>query len=219
MASFKRNNTQANTVFSGKAFSGRYNRSRNSLLIVVTFTLINMILLLAKSSTYFLFSASIPYYLTFFGLLHTGKLPADYYYGWHSFEAHPTSFLVILIIISVILIALYALCWYLSKKQGHIWLIVALVLFGIDTVFLLGFIGFSVDSLFDIVFHIWIIVSLASGISSAVKLKKAPPAEEAPESNDDCIAEIQAPPSPPPFIKNEILKEAVNDIPEDDKND
>ena len=219
MALFKKDNSQASPITSENALLSRYNRSRNNLLLVVAFTLINIVLLLAKSSTYFLFSASIPYYLTFFGLLHTGKLPADYYYGWHNFEAYPTSFLVILVTISIVLTALYALCWFLSKRHGHIWLIIALVLFSIDTVFLLGFIGFSVDTLFDFAFHIWVIVSLSTGISAAVKSKKSPVSEETLESYNDGIPTTQAPPSPPPFVKNEVPQEPVNAITEDDKND
>ena len=42
--------------------------ARHSLLLVLIFTVVNLVLLLADGNTYFLFSASVPYYLTAFGM-------------------------------------------------------------------------------------------------------------------------------------------------------
>lgn len=53
------------------------------------------------------------------------------------------------------------------------WLIVALVLFALDTLMmLLG--GIGLDSIVDILFHGWVIISLSMGISAHFKLKKLP---------------------------------------------
>ena len=41
----------------------RYNGARSNILLVVAFTLVNSILLIAGSDSYFLFSAAVPYYI------------------------------------------------------------------------------------------------------------------------------------------------------------
>ncbi len=155
--------------------------SRNNLLVVVAFSLINTILLIAGGDSYFLFSASVPYYITFFGMLYTGKFPADYYVGVEDFVPLDNSFFIVAVVIAVIVIGLYALAWVLSKKR-YGWITFALVFFVIDTLALFGFGGFSVDMIIDYAFHAWVIISLASGIMAASKLKKLP--EEQPVATD-----------------------------------
>ena len=225
MALFKKPSVQGAPISPQQSLLQRYNGSRNNLLLVVAFTLVNMVLLIAGSSSYFLFSASIPYYLTFFGMLYTGKMPADYYYEWTDFEPAATSFLVIMIAISVILTAVYALCWFLSKKRGFGWLVFALISFVVDTIFMFVFVGFSADMIIDVVFHVWVIISLASGISAAVKLTKLPPEEPATdmqvgvptlEQQPDYTAISTEAASAPTEQVNELPTETVNDIPKED---
>ncbi len=154
----------------------RYKGSRNNILLVVAFTLVNTVLLIVGSDSYFLFSAAVPYYVTLFGMLYTGKMPAEYYVGIEDFVPWDSSFFIIAVVIAVVVVGLYALSWFLSKKR-HGWLVFALVFFIIDTLALFYFAGFSADMILDYVFHAWVIVSLASGISAASKLKKLPPEE------------------------------------------
>lgn len=154
----------------------RYNGSRNNILLVVAFSLINTVLLIAGSESYFLFSAAIPYYLTFFGMLYTGKLSADYYVDVEDFVPFDNSVFVVFVAIAVIVIGLYALSWFLSKKKTG-WLIFALVFFVIDTLAMFGLVGFSADTVIDVAFHAWVIISLSSGIMAVSKLKKLPPEE------------------------------------------
>lgn len=225
MALFRKSATQSASVTPKQALLQRYNGSRNNLLLIVAFTLINMILIIAGSSSYFLFSASIPYYLTFFGMLYTGKMPAEYYYEWTTFELSAPILLIIAIIIAIVITALYALCWYMSKKHGYGWLIFALVCFVIDTVFMFRFGGFSADIIIDIIFHAWVIISLASGISAAVKLAKLPPEEPAadmqadiPElkhQSDYTAVSTEAAPATTEQV-NELPAETINDIPKED---
>ena len=47
----------------------KYNGSRANLLLVIVFTAINMILMVAGSDTYFLFSAFVPYMMVVVGAL------------------------------------------------------------------------------------------------------------------------------------------------------
>ncbi len=167
--------------------TNKYNTSRNNILLVVVFTLINSVLLFTGSDSYFLFSASIPYYFTLFGLLYTGRMPADWYEGWEDFVPDPDTVLAVYLGIAIIAIVLYALCWLLSKKKGYGWLIVALVMFAIDTAGMFYLAGFSADMILDIVFHGWVLVSLVSGVITAKKLKKLPEEDPvvAPQYNYD----------------------------------
>lgn len=172
MALFNKKTVDTNLSERDK-LEARYKGSRNNILLVVAFTLVNTILLIVGSGSYFLFSASVPYYVTLFGMLYTGKMPADYYVGIEDFVPMDSSFFIVAVVIAVVVIGLYALSWFLSKKH-HGWLIFALVFFAIDTLALFYFGGFSADMILDYVFHAWVIVSLASGISAASKLKKLP---------------------------------------------
>ena len=160
------------TMTESQLLANKYNNSANNILLVVVFTLINSALLFTGSDSYFLFSAAIPYYFTLFGLLYTGRMPADWYEGWDDFVPDPDSVLVFYLGIAIIAVVLYALCWLLAKKKGYGWLVVALVMFVIDTAGMFYYTGFAADMILDIVFHGWVIVSLVSGISTAKKLKK-----------------------------------------------
>ena len=87
--------------------------------------------------------------------------------------------------IATIVLLIYLLCWYLAKKKKLCALIFALVLFVIDTVAMLWLSGFSVDSLFDIAIHIWVIAYLVIAMVTYFKIKKAP------EASCDELAEAQ----------------------------
>ena len=78
--------------------------TRNSLLLVLLFSAINLALLLVGSDTYFLFSASIPYYLTAFGMGMDLGLGAD---GIGTYT-------LITLGISVAVLLLYLVCWLQS---------------------------------------------------------------------------------------------------------
>ena len=154
--------------------------ARNSLLIVMIFTAVNLAMLLLDSGTYFLFSASVPYYLTAFGMGMDIGMGVS---GIGTFTAVGLG-------ISAVVLVLFLLCWLLSKKRPG-WLVVAVVAFILDTVALvlvcLAFDALT-DSIMDLVFHAWVVVSLAQGIAANGKLKKLP-AEEP-------VLDVQAPVGP-----------------------
>ena len=85
------------------------------------------------------------------------------------------SLFVASIVIAVLILAIYLLCWLFSKKGKVIWLKIALVLFGIDTVVLVLSAGLS--ALVDLGFHIWILYILYSGIKAHKALKDMPKEE------------------------------------------
>jgi hypothetical protein len=176
-----------------QALEQKVSSARANLLLVIIFTAINMILLVANAGSYFLFSASVPYLLTLFGLLLCGMLPAEYYAELEGFVPLDKSVFIIALALAILILGLYLLCWFLSKKNKVGWLIFALVLFSIDTLALFNYYGFAADSFFDIAFHIWIIVILALGIDAHYKLKKMPdePAPLTVENPDGEIMEAE----------------------------
>ena len=231
MALFKNKNANKAPLSPRGSLLQKYNNSRNNILLVVIFTLINMVMLIVGSSSYFLFSASIPYYLTLFGMLYTGRMPEEIYGSdWEGFQFYDTSYLAIMIAISVVLVVIYALCWIMGKKHGFGWLVFALISFVIDTIFMFVIVGVSADMILDVVFHAWVIISLGSGIAAALKLNKMPPEENEPAEYQGGIPEMPAPlesgapvenipqPVSVPAAEsgaNEIPQETVNHIPEE----
>lgn len=137
--------------------------ARHSLLLVVIFTVINLILLLCDGQTYFLFSASVPYYLTLFGMLMDAG-------------AGGSVFTVTALVIAAACLAAYLLCWLLSKKRIG-WYVVAMVLFILDTVMLLWMsvsLDILTDNVIDLLIHGWVLVELAQALRAHKKLKAMP---------------------------------------------
>ena len=173
---------QASAPLSERALlEQKYSSSRYNLLLVVIFTLINVIIALTDGDTYFLFSASIPYYIALFVAIWCGKMPAYYYEGSGITEADflPDSVLIVGAIIAIVILAIYLLFWIMSKKKVG-WLIASIVFFALDAIFMFAIFGISADMIIDAVFHVWVVISLAIGISAHYKLKKLPE-EPAPE--------------------------------------
>lgn len=131
--------------------------ARSSLAIVAAFTVVNLIMLILQTGRYFLFSASVPYYLTLFA----------YYID----DLSVGSFTITALVISAVILGAYLLCFLMFGKhigKGNGWLIAALVLFCLDSLGLL-YASFyleesPVSNLMDFFFHGWVIWELAVGI-------------------------------------------------------
>lgn len=147
-----------------------FKSGRSNLLLVLIFTVINLVMLLIGSENYWLFSAVIPYYLTLFGMVWDGAVIG--------------TLTITALVISAIILAAYLASWILSKKRSG-WLIVALVLFALDTLGMIGLMilmGFGVmDMLFDVIFHAWVIIGLVRACMAAKKLKEMPETAENPQ--------------------------------------
>lgn len=149
-----------------KIYTQKFNSARTNLLLVLVLTLVNIILLIAGSETFMLFSASIPYYAV--------CLPVV----WGEFELFVAG-----CILAAVLLVIYFLSWLLSKKRPG-WLVVALVMFILDTLALIGFylLAEEISGIMDVVIHIWVLYYLVNGIFAARKLKNMPmPLEETAE--------------------------------------
>ena len=178
MGLFKKNQNQEDQPISQRQrLEGNYSAARKNILLVLLFTTINLILVVAKSQTYFLFSAFIPYALATYGMFLCGKYPAEYYTEFGEFEPLGTPVLVIALVVCVVICVLYLLCWLFSDKKRVGWLIAALVMFATDSLLML-LNGIGLDSIMDVIFHAWVIISLSMGVSAHYKLKKLPPEEE-----------------------------------------
>lgn len=147
---------------------------RYSVLLILIFTTINLVFLLLDADRYFLFSASIPYFMTAFGIGLDSAIGGTTY----TFTA---------LAISAVILIVYLVCWFMGKKQTG-WLITALVLFSMDS---LGLIFFSftllenpLENIVDFLFHGWAIVELIQAVRCAGKLKKLA-AQDRPVYNGD----------------------------------
>ena len=149
--------------------------TRHNILLVLAFTIINIILRLAAANRYFLFSAYMPHFLVDLGMYYGGMYPTEYYGEYLSEIIFlGKGFFAVMLGIALIALILYALCWIFAKKHPKGWLIFALVLFSIDTAMMLLMAGISADQIVDYLFHGWVIVSLAKGLSAIKKLKELP---------------------------------------------
>ena len=175
MVSFKNNKTSERYTLENK-----YNTTRYNLLLVIGFTLVNIILLVTNSDRYFLFSAYIPYTVANFGMVMCGKYPLEYYGGGDLSEYNfmDQSAFVGFIAVAVVLASLYVLPFIFSKKLRPGWLLFTLVIFILDTLFMFIDAGIQTNMIIDYLFHIWVIVSLFIGVSAGYKLKKLPSEEE-----------------------------------------
>lgn len=188
MGFFTNKNQQEQQMSERQILETKFVNSRHNLLIVLIFTVVNILLLVTNSNSYFLFSAYIPYLAVDLGMYLCGKYPVEIYgedYGFAEFL--PNGFLVIMLVIAAVILAMYLLSWIFTKKGNKGWMVFALVFFAVDTAAMLLFNGISTDMIIDVVFHGWVVYSLASGVSAANKLEKLPeepevvPAEQVPE--------------------------------------
>ena len=160
-------------------YESKYNVARGNLLLVVILSLANIVLLAIDANFYFPFSISVPYFMITGARLLCGMYPEEFYVELAEITGEPvmTEFLpsavfTVVLVIGVIIIAVFSFCWLLSKKKVG-WMIAALVLFVLDTLYLLSN-GLMVEMLLDIVFHAWVLYSLISGIVAFYKMKSLP---------------------------------------------
>ena len=133
-----------------------YNTARANLLLVVLFTAVNLVLSLVNADMYFLFSATVPQFILALG---------------YAFESSVA--LTVCAVLAFLGAGVYLLCWALSKKHRG-WMIVALVLFSLDTLAALGMLLADTSMIIDVAIHGWVLFYLITGTSALVKMKKNP---------------------------------------------
>lgn len=209
------NNVNLDPRMERQALKNKYNSARVNLLMAVGFTVVNVLLLAFGGGSYFLFSMTVPYIISMFGLLLCGMMPDELYeeMGLEGMMFLDEGFFYITLAISVVILALYVVCWFFSKKKP-VWLKVALGLFIVDTVAMILYYGISADAIMDILFHGYVIWILISGINAEKKLRNMPEPEpvieaeftDVSESDDERVTPVLRPADP--MIKARVLLEA-----------
>lgn len=143
---------------------------RASLLILTVFTAINIALLMlpGEDTATFVFSAFFPPLCVATGRFLDSEL------AMHTFTA-------IGIAAALVILALYVVCYLLSKKRAA-FLTVALVLFSLDTLILLYVsvsAGFEFSALIELLFHAYVLFTMINAQICMAKLKQFPPEEVA----------------------------------------
>lgn len=141
----------------------KFSKSRNNLLAVVAFSVVNVILTLAGSGVSFLFSATFPMFS-----VEIGDLLAK--------QSGNKAYLTAAVIVAFIAIGFYFVC-FLFSKEHKTFILVALVLFGLDTLLLLWILSssaFDISALIDVAFHAWVLYYLIIGVKAWSDLKNLP---------------------------------------------
>ena len=165
-----------NSVFKSKSgtLEAKYNSSISNLLLLVIFSIVNIGLLLFNSGSYFLFSAFVPYLAVDYGMFLCGLYPEEFYYDVPDIVFLDKSFFYLMLAVAAAILLVYLLCWYLAKQKRKGALIFSFVFFIIDTAAMLLMTGISLETIVDVLFHIWVIAYLVIGLSTLKKMKKAP---------------------------------------------
>lgn len=175
-------------------YNAKYRNARLNLLLMIVMTVVNVVILCFGSDSYFVFSATIPYFIVMLGMIWTGRMPDEYYLDWENgVPFWDTSVLVVLIAIAAVIIAIYLLCFLFSSKNRVGWMITAAIFFGIDSLGMVTLVGISTDTVLDLLFHAWVLYYLIAGTVYGIKLKKLPEPTEPVEITAPEIPMVELP--------------------------
>lgn len=151
--------------------------ARNNVLLMAALTLLNVGLALAGSELSFPFSAAIPQVCADLGMI-------LYVYGY------PMVWVMVFAGVAVLLPLVYALGAFFSKKRGG-WMIAILVLFSVDCALFAYWTTVDVIDMLmigksapwasyaiEVLFHVWVMYYVVSGVMAYAKLRQLPAREE-----------------------------------------
>lgn len=140
----------------------RIKTAKTTIIIVAVLTIINSVLIALNADVSFTFSAFIPQLITAV-------------FAEIAIQEGVGSILYIGLAIAVFMSLIYLGLWFGAKKKNE-FIVAALVLFSVDTIFLLFSIirYFDAGFIIDIFFHGWVIYDLILGVASCSKLSKMP---------------------------------------------
>ncbi len=176
---------------------GKLKAARSNLLLMIVLTLLNIVLLFFKADYMLLFSATVPYFSVAVGMV-----------------SEISRFLIVGICLAAIILLAYLLCWIFSKKH-YGWMIAALVLFIIDSLFMIGIYVISKDfsGVLDVVIHIWVLYYLVIGVKYGYRLKLLPKEEETEAAFEEEIYGEELPAEEAPgFDYSAPLRRADEDV-------
>ena len=142
----------------------RIGLGRTALLVMISVSLLNQLLLLLKVNFHFLFSASVPYYLNWLARKLGGPAGA-------------TPLKVIAVILTLLIYFVYVACWLYSARRKE-FLKTALLVYSADTVLLVIF-AFALlnnpfNCLLEVLIHLIVIAALYSAHHAAQQLRRMP---------------------------------------------
>jgi len=149
----------------------KFSTSRNNLLAVIVFTVVNIVLALFDAGIAFLFSAMIP--TTIIEIALYLSEPGSVLFG-------------IAVFIVFLILASYTVCYFASKKIKA-FILVALIFFAGDVVFLLWLLvqeELNFALILQAAFHVWVTYYLLLGVKSWARLKKLGPEEAVPPEEE-----------------------------------
>ena len=151
-----------------------YDKARANLLLMIILTIINIVLFFLGSETVMLFSATIPYMSILIGVL-----------------SEIDGAIQVCAVFTIAIMVMYFMCWILSKRNP-IWMIIAMVMFVIDTVALICiYVGIQeAAGIIDLITHIWVFYYLFIGVRYGYKLKKISSEGKTKEQEIDSFDEI-----------------------------
>lgn len=149
-----------------KTAGAAYKTARGNLLAMLILTAVNTLLALTGSDRYYLFTDFAAYIWAVFAR------------GFYDFTGE-AKWLVLGAAGAVLVMAVYFLCWLLSKKRRG-WLTAALVLFSVDTAALVAGLvtAFEASSILDVVFHGLLLWYLAMGVRRGREAMEEPEGQE-----------------------------------------
>lgn len=155
-----------------QTYQRRIQSARGNLILMVVFTIANIISYWFEFGFMLPFSAFLPFTIFDFG----------YYF---SIELNDPSLFITGIAIASFIILIYVLGYFLSKKKPG-WLTPMLAMYIFDTLVMIylftGVFIFNGSMILDILFHIWVLYYLINGVIAVNKLKRLP--EEFEELSD-----------------------------------
>lgn len=173
----------------------KYKSSRYNLLLMLGFTILNIVLLYFDAGVMMLFSATVPYYSMVFAMM-----------------SETATQLTVFLTMSIIPLIVYLICFIFSKKH-YAFMIVALVFFSLDTLALVALftIALDVSAVLDLAVHIWVLYYLITGVSNGYKIKKLPddPKVEAESLDPALLPEAQAGDSTPTKMADTEVKARI----------
>ena len=144
-----------------KTIQRRIQAARGNLILVIIFTIANIMSYWFQFGFMMPFSAFIPFTIFDF----------SYYF---SVELNDPNLFIGGIILASGVILLYIMGYVLSKKKPE-WLTFMLVMYVFDTVVMLylfiGIFAFNSTMILDILFHIWVLYYFTNGVLAVNKLK------------------------------------------------
>lgn len=151
----------------------RYELGRKSILLMFALTLVNTSNVLFGGTEYYIYTASIPYFLAYQGSYLTGKLPTEYYFDWpDSLQFFNMGEYWIRAIPAVLIIFLFLGAFLIAKKPRPIFMAFMSIYVIVDTVFRFVIFQFGTGGIIELFFALCLIFVMINSVINGFKLKQ-----------------------------------------------